>query len=137
MPDLSLGLVEAGLELFEQGGDDPQVLVVDEPTVGLDPRSVRHLKDLLRRQADRGVTVFLSSHSLDVVEEVADRIGIINHGRLISCGTLDALRKQAAVDGSLEEVFLTLTHPEEANGQAPSPPSSLVGDSERSGNPKA
>src|SRR4051794_33461921 len=67
---------------------EPQVLVVDEPTVGLDPRSVRDLKDLLRRQADQGTTVFLSSHSLDVVEELADRIAIINEGRLIGCGTL-------------------------------------------------
>jgi ABC-2 type transport system ATP-binding protein len=96
---------------------EPKVLIVDEPTVGLDPRSVRQLKDLLRRQADSGTTVFLSSHSLDVVEELADRIGIINHGRLISCGPLDALRTHAAVDGSLEEVFLTLTHPEEQNGE--------------------
>ncbi len=87
----------------------PRVLIVDEPTVGLDPRSVRDLKDLLRRQADGGTTVFLSSHSLDVVQELADRIAIIEHGRLISCGTLEALRTQAAVDGSLEEVFLTLT----------------------------
>src|SRR5205807_4795734 len=88
---------------------EPRVLVVDEPTVGLDPRSVRLLKDLLRREADRGTTVFLSSHSLDVVEELADRIGIIEHGRLIGCGTLASLRGQSAVDGSLEEVFLKMT----------------------------
>ena len=100
---------------------EPQVLVVDEPTVGLDPRSVRDLKDLLRRQADQGTTVFLSSHSLDVVEELADRIAIINEGRLIGCGTLQALRTQAAVDGSLEEVFLTLTTPDEGGGGPPSP----------------
>ncbi len=93
---------------------EPKVLVVDEPTVGLDPRSVRQLKDLLRRQADQGTTVFLSSHSLDVVEEVADRMAIINHGRLVGCGTLAALRGQAAVDGSLEQVFLTLTTPDES-----------------------
>jgi ABC-2 type transport system ATP-binding protein len=97
---------------------DPRVLVVDEPTVGLDPRSVRLLKDLLRRQARSGVTVFLSSHSLDVVQELADRIAIVEHGRLVGCGTLEALRKQAAVDGSLEEVFLTLTQPPTANGAA-------------------
>jgi ABC-2 type transport system ATP-binding protein len=96
----------------------PQVLIVDEPTVGLDPRSVRQLKDLLRRHADSGVTVFLSSHSLDVVEELADRIGIIDQGRLIGCGTLDALRSQAAVGGSLEDVFLRLTEESSANGQA-------------------
>src|SRR5262249_39622151 len=93
---------------------EPKVLIVDEPTVGLDPRSVRQLKDLLRKQADSGTTVFLSSHSLDVVEELADRIGVIHHGRLIACGTLQALRQQASVDGSLEKVFLTLTSPDEA-----------------------
>ncbi len=93
---------------------EPRVLVVDEPTVGLDPRSVRLLKDLLRREAERGATVFLSSHSLDVVEELADRIGIIDRGRLIACGTLPSLRAQAAVDGSLEEVFLKMTEEVEA-----------------------
>jgi ABC-2 type transport system ATP-binding protein len=96
----------------------PRVLIVDEPTVGLDPRSVRQLKDLLRRQADAGTTVFLSSHSLDVVEELADRIAIIEHGRLVGCGTMKALQTQAAVDGSLEEVFLTLTR-EAEQGAAP------------------
>jgi ABC-2 type transport system ATP-binding protein len=88
---------------------EPQVLIVDEPTVGLDPKSVRLLKDLLRGEADRGTTVFLSTHSLDVVEELADRIGIVEHGRLIGCGTLATLRQQADLDGSLEEVFLKLT----------------------------
>jgi ABC-2 type transport system ATP-binding protein len=88
---------------------EPRVLIVDEPTVGLDPRSVRLLKDLLRKQADSGVTVFLSTHSLDVAQQLADRIGIVDRGRLISCGTLNALRKQAALDGSLEDVFLKIT----------------------------
>src|SRR5438132_6806470 len=88
---------------------EPRVLIVDEPTVGLDPRSVRLLKDLLRREARRGVTVFLSTHSLDIAQELADRIGIVHRGRLISCGSLDMLRKQAAMDGSLEDVFLELT----------------------------
>jgi ABC-2 type transport system ATP-binding protein len=87
----------------------PQVLIVDEPTVGLDPRSVRLLKDLLRREVNRGVTVFLSTHSLDIAQELADRIGIVDHGHLVSCGTLDTLRRQAALDGSLEDVFLKLT----------------------------
>jgi ABC-2 type transport system ATP-binding protein len=101
---------------------EPKVLVVDEPTVGLDPRSVRQLKDLLRRQADGGTTVFLSSHSLDVVQELADRIAIVDRGRLIGCGTLETLRKQAASDGSLEDVFLRLTEPGEGEGGAvPSP----------------
>jgi ABC-2 type transport system ATP-binding protein len=95
---------------------EPRVLIVDEPTVGLDPRSVRLLKDLLRRESQRGVTVFLSTHSLDVAQELAERIGIVDHGRLIGCGTLDTLRKQAALDGSLEEVFLKLTEEASANG---------------------
>ncbi len=95
---------------------EPEVLIVDEPTVGLDPRSIRLLKDLLRDEAARGVTVFLSTHSLDIAQELADRIGVIGQGRLIGCGTLDALRKQAALDGSLEEVFLKLT--EEPEGAA-------------------
>jgi ABC-2 type transport system ATP-binding protein len=95
---------------------EPKVLIVDEPTVGLDPRSVRLLKNLLRREANKGTTIFLSSHSLDVVQQLADRIGIVEHGRLISCGTLEALRKQAALDGSLEDVFLKLT--EEAQEEA-------------------
>jgi ABC-2 type transport system ATP-binding protein len=93
---------------------EPEVLIVDEPTVGLDPPSVRLLKDLLRREAQRGVTVFLSTHSLDVAQELAARIGIVHRGRLIGCGTLDQLRKQSAVDGSLEEVFLALVEEEKA-----------------------
>src|SRR5208282_3884473 len=88
---------------------EPRVLVVDEPTVGLDPRSVRLLKDVLRRLAAAGTTVFLSTHSLDIAQELAQRIGIVDHGRLIGCGTLEALRQQAQHNGSLEDVFLTLT----------------------------
>ncbi len=93
---------------------EPDVLIVDEPTVGLDPPSVRLLKDLLRKESERGATVFLSTHSLDVAQELAARIGIVHHGRLINCGTLADLRKQAALDGSLEEVFLALVEEEKA-----------------------
>jgi ABC-2 type transport system ATP-binding protein len=93
---------------------EPKVLIVDEPTVGLDLRSVRLLKDLLRQEADRGTTVFLSSHSLDIVQEVATRMAIIDRGQLIACGSLGALRAQAEVDGSLEEVFLKMTEEESA-----------------------
>lgn len=88
---------------------EPRVLIVDEPTVGLDPRSIRMLKDLLRQQAKGGTTVFLSTHSLDIAQELAERIGVVAQGKLIGCGTLDALRRQAALDGSLEDVFLKLT----------------------------
>jgi ABC-2 type transport system ATP-binding protein len=100
---------------------EPRVLVVDEPTVGLDPRSVRLLKDVLRRLSAEGTTVFLSTHSLDIAQELAHRIGIVDHGRLIGCGTLDVLRRQANSDGSLEDVFLRLTEEEPAvpdNGKA-------------------
>jgi len=88
---------------------EPKVLIVDEPTVGLDPKSIRLLKDLLRAEANRGTTVFLSTHSLDIAQELADRIGIVERGRLIGCGTLATLRKQVSLDGSLEDVFLKLT----------------------------
>jgi ABC-2 type transport system ATP-binding protein len=91
---------------------DPKVLIVDEPTVGLDPYSVRKLKDELRRLSTNGTTVFLSSHSLDVVEEIADRVAIINHGKLIGVGTINELRNSARVDGPLEQLFLTLTQPQ-------------------------
>src|SRR5438067_13079034 len=96
---------------------EPAVLIVDEPTVGLDPKSIRLLKDLLRRQAEGGTTVFLSTHSLDIAQELAHRIGVVNNGRLIGCGTLAALRKQADLEGTLEEVFLKLT--EEAAAELP------------------
>src|SRR5262249_36316281 len=66
----------------------PRVLIADEPTVGLDPKSIRELKDVLRAEARRGVTVFLSTHSLDIAQELADRIGVVGNGRLIGCGTL-------------------------------------------------
>jgi ABC-2 type transport system ATP-binding protein len=93
---------------------EPEVLIVDEPTVGLDPPSVRLLKDLLRKEAARGVTIFLSTHSLDVAQELAARIGIVHQGRLVGLGTLDDLRKQAALDGTLEEVFLALVEEDKA-----------------------
>ena len=67
---------------------EPSVLIVDEPTVGLDPRSVRMLKDLLRSEANQGTTVFLSTHSLDVAQELSDRIGVVFQGKLIALGTL-------------------------------------------------
>jgi ABC-2 type transport system ATP-binding protein len=88
---------------------EPRLLIADEPTVGLDPKSIRELKTLLRKQAESGVTVFLSTHTLDIAQELADRIGIIDHGRLLALGTMNDLRKQAARDGSLEDLFLQIT----------------------------
>ncbi len=88
----------------------PDVIVVDEPMVGLDPKSARLLKTLFRRFVDRGGTILMSTHTLEIVEGFCDRIGIIRHGELAACGTLDELRQQASSDGAaLEELFLRLT----------------------------
>jgi ABC-2 type transport system ATP-binding protein len=88
---------------------DPAVLVVDEPMVGLDPQSVRLVKDLLHDKAAAGTTVFMSTHTLAVAEEIADRIGIFNQGQLVFLGTLDELREQLAMEGqSLESLYLQL-----------------------------
>ena len=89
---------------------DPEVLVVDEPMVGLDPRSIRLVKDLLRQKAREGVTVFMSTHILSLAEEIGQRIGILNHGRLMFVGTLAELRQRMARhDQTLEELFLQMT----------------------------
>ncbi len=88
---------------------DPKVLVLDEPTVGLDPKSARLIKDLLRQMAERGAAIFLSTHILEIAERMCDRIGIINQGRLISVGTMDELRGAASGEASLEDIFLSLT----------------------------
>ena len=93
---------------------EPRVLIVDEPTVGLDPLGIRLLKDVLRNETKRGATVFLSTHSLDVAQELSDRIGVIHQGRLIGCGNLDELRQRADLNGTLEEVFLKMTDEEKA-----------------------
>jgi ABC-2 type transport system ATP-binding protein len=83
--------------------------VLDEPTVGLDPKSARLVKDLLRQLADRGSAVFLSTHILEIAEHMCDRIGIIDGGRLIAAGTMDELRSKGDGRQSLEEIFLSLT----------------------------
>jgi len=88
---------------------DPEVIIIDEPLVGLDPASSRLVKDLLRKEAAKGKTVFLSTHTLSVAEEIADRIGVIHKGKLIALGKLEDLRREAHSLGKLEEVFLQLT----------------------------
>ncbi len=88
---------------------DPKLLIADEPTVGLDPKSIRELKTLLRKLAKSGMTIFLSTHTLDIAQELADRIGIIDRGRLLGCGTMKDLQKQASSGGNLEELFLKIT----------------------------
>ncbi|HPK02216.1 MAG TPA: ABC transporter ATP-binding protein [Candidatus Sumerlaeota bacterium] len=94
---------------------EPQVLIVDEPMVGLDPQSARTVKQVLREQADAGRTIFLSTHTLSVAEELADRIGVINKGQLVFLGTIRELRARLARDGSLEDLFLLLTEEETAD----------------------
>jgi ABC-2 type transport system ATP-binding protein len=88
---------------------DPKVLVLDEPTVGLDPKSARLIKDILRQLADRGAAVFLSTHILEIAEHMCDRIGIINQGRLIAAGTMAELRALGQGQSRLEDIFLSLT----------------------------
>jgi ABC-2 type transport system ATP-binding protein len=88
---------------------EPKLLIADEPTVGLDPKSIRELKVLLRRLAKHGTTVFLSTHTLDIAEELADRVGVIHDGELIACDTVEGLRRQAHSDGTLEDVFMKIT----------------------------
>ncbi|MHC4697807.1 MAG: ABC transporter ATP-binding protein [Planctomycetota bacterium] len=88
---------------------DPAVLVIDEPMVGLDPRTIRAVKNLFVEHTRNGGTVFMSTHILDIAEAVADRIAIIHEGRLITIGTLEQLRAQARREHSLEEIFLQLT----------------------------
>jgi len=87
---------------------DPKVLILDEPTVGLDPKSARMIKDILRQMADRGAAVMLSTHILEIAQNMCDRIGIINQGKLIAAGTMEELQR-AQGESSLEDIFLSLT----------------------------
>jgi ABC-2 type transport system ATP-binding protein len=88
----------------------PEVIVVDEPMVGLDPKSARLLKDLFRQFVDRGGTVLMSTHTLEVAEVMCDRIAIVYRGRIAAQGTMDELRRQTSSEGmSLEDLFLKLT----------------------------
>lgn len=88
---------------------DPKVLIVDEPLVGLDPRSGRIVKDLFLEQVRSGAAVLMSTHLLSIAEELADTIGIIDRGRMLARGTLAELRREFRSEGSLEQMFLRLT----------------------------
>lgn len=88
----------------------PEVIVVDEPMVGLDPKGARFLKELFRAFVNRGGTVLMSTHTLETAEVMCDRIGIIQRGRIVACGTMAELRQQTASgEMSLEDMFLKLT----------------------------
>ena len=89
---------------------DPPLLIVDEPMVGLDVRGARQIKQVFRDRAESGRTVFLSTHSLDVAQEVCDRLAIIHHGRIVAQGSYEEIRSEGRDDAKdLEEVFLSLT----------------------------
>lgn len=89
---------------------DPEVIIVDEPMVGLDPVAIMMVKDLFRNLAKQGVSIFMSTHTLKIAEDICDRIGIIHKGHLIATGTTDDLQRKAQVtDADLEQVFLNLT----------------------------
>ena len=90
---------------------DPEIIIVDEPMVGLDPAAIIMVKDLLQRLAHNGVSVFMSTHTLTIAEDTCDRIGIIHRGRMIASGTTADLQREANVtDADLEKVFLNLTN---------------------------
>jgi len=89
---------------------DPEVIIVDEPMVGLDPMAILMVKDLFQHLAQKGVTVFMSTHTLAVAEEICNRIGVINKGQLIASGTTADLQREAnTTDADLERVFINLT----------------------------
>ncbi|HMJ89612.1 MAG TPA: ABC transporter ATP-binding protein [Candidatus Acidoferrum sp.] len=94
---------------------DPEVFVIDEPMVGLDPHHARVVKDVLKERSVQGMTVFLSTHQLSVADEMADRVGIINRGKLVALGTPGQLRTQSGEEGPLEKTFLALTGMDEKN----------------------
>jgi ABC-2 type transport system ATP-binding protein len=87
----------------------PEVIVVDEPHVGLDPKSIKILRDLFKEYVRRGHTIMMSTHTLEAAELLCDRIAIIHVGKIAACGTMDELRKNAKHGGGLEEIFLRLT----------------------------
>ncbi len=87
----------------------PPVIVVDEPMVGLDPKSAKILRDLFREYTRRGHTVMMSTHTLEIAETMCDRIGIMQRGELVACGSMEELRGVSGDDEALEDIFLRLT----------------------------
>ncbi len=87
----------------------PKVIMVDEPLVGLDPHTSRLVKQVFKDQAKAGNSIFMSTHVLSVAEDFADRIGIMSQGKIVALGPMDQLRKQAQIEGRLEDVFFKIT----------------------------
>lgn len=88
---------------------NPRVIFIDEPLIGLDPHSIRMIKNILRMKVREGITILLTTHILALAEDIADRIGIISGGRLIALGKMGDLRTQTGDKGTLEDIFLKLT----------------------------
>lgn len=104
---------------------EPSVLVVDEPFVGLDPRSARIVKRTFVEQAQKGVAILMSIHLLSIAEDLADRIGIINSGQIVASGTLAELKQSLAHDGNLEDLFLALTGGDDLTSSGDKSPDTL------------
>lgn len=92
---------------------EPRIVIVDEPWVGLDPKNIRFVKDYLKQKTREGLTVLMSTHTLSIAEEVADRIGIIHRGRLRHVGSVPEIMQLAIKSKTLEDVFLSLTETDE------------------------
>jgi len=88
---------------------EPKVIIVDEPMVGLDPKGAKLVKEVFKEWANDGATVFMSTHTLALAQEVCQQISIVNKGRIVASGTSEDLKKQAGVEGNLESIFLTIT----------------------------
>ncbi|MEI7879642.1 MAG: ABC transporter ATP-binding protein [bacterium] len=88
---------------------NPKVILIDEPLIGLDPHSIRMIKDLLRAKVREGMTILLTTHILALAQDIADRIGIISRGKLIALGKMSELQTQSGSNGTLEDIFLKLT----------------------------
>ncbi len=97
---------------------NPELLILDEPMVGLDPMSIKSFKDLLKRKCAEGMTIIFSTHTLPLAQELADRIAIMHQGQLVALGTLEDLQKKFGTRENLEAMFLRLVEKEEAPGAA-------------------
>ena len=98
---------------------DPQVMILDEPLTGLDAAAARQVKDLLVARVRDGRSVILTTHILEIAERLAERISIIQHGRIVAQGTMGELRTQAGSGATLEDIFLELTRAGRQGGVAP------------------